>query len=700
MAGNIGSLLSMGQTALLSQQNNIHITGNNIANVDTPGYSRQTPNIVERPPLNVAPGQVGQGAWTQEVMRHFDKFVERSYLQKNAAQNRYQSEYNMMQSIESLFNEANSKGISSLMSQFFTGWRDVAKTPDSIPVREALLSQSQNLASTIRQTEEYLQTYQQRLNTLIGQDVDKVNKLILQISDLNKQINIYDDPGRNNANTLLDQRDLAVRELSQYIDVDIVDRGRGDYSVYTKAGHTLVQDITPFSLSFDGPKTKNLLVDGSAYNGTVQHTGSSYQEYTLEVVNGGAVGTAQYKVSLDGGNSWLKDANGNDRLFTATNSSNVADVEGLGIYFDGTTALSVGDRFEICPKSAVYWVTPTTERMNISPQLMGNGMENDRRMTGGSLAGYLYVRDYDIGNYLDQLDHFSQSLIWEVNFAHSQGAGLVENEFMQGTYGVQQTTTALGDNTSGLTFFDRLQAGNLNFYFYDEATGKLAAPNSYGPLDFDTGTAGVQNFDPTVHSLEDVRDAINNTHGTYVTAQIQDNRLVVNSNPGFKFGVGGDTTGLLAGLGLNTFFAGNGSSDININSTVSQDLRKICAAAINGAFEGNEGDNDVALAISKLSEKRVDIPGRGWNQPSNTTLQGYYGTLVSKVGSDTRQAKFSYQYENTLASDLDARQAEVSGVNLDEELTLLIKYQNSYKAAAKLITTADQMFQTLLGLKQ
>ncbi len=700
MAGNIGSLLSMGQTALLSQQNNIHITGNNIANVDTPGYSRQTPNIVERPALNVAPGQVGQGAWTQEVMRHFDKFVERSFLQKNAAQSRYQSEYNMMQSVESLFNEANSKGISSLMNQFFTGWRDIAKTPDSIPVREVLLSQSQNLSSTIRQTEEYLQTYQQRLDTLIGQDVDKINNILKQIADLNKQINIYDDPGNNNANTLLDQRDSAVRELSKYIDVDVVDRGRGDYSVYTKAGHTLVQEITPFSLSFEGPKTKNLTIDGSLYNGTVQHTGSSYQEYTLEVVNGGAVGTAQYKVSLDGGNSWLKDENGNDRLFTATNSSNVADVEGLGIYFDGTTALSVGDRFEICPKSAVYWVTPTTEKMNISPQLMGNGTENDRRMTGGSLAGYLYVRDYDIGNYRDQLDHFAQSLIWEVNFAHSQGTGLIKNDFMEGTYGVQQTTTALGDNTSGLTFFDRLQPGNLNFYFYDDATGKLATPNSYGPLDFDNATAGIQNFDPAVHSLEDVRDAINNTHGTYVTAQIQDNRLVINSNAGFQFGVGGDTTGLLAGLGLNTFFAGNGSSDININSTISQDLRKICAGAINGASEGNEGDNDVALTISKLSEKKVDIPGRGWNQPLNTTLSGYYGTLVSKVGSDTRQSKFNYQYENTLASDLDARQAEVSGVNLDEELTLLIKYQNSYKAAAKLVTTADQMFQTLLGLKQ
>ena len=680
MAGNIGSLLSMGQTALLSQQNNIHITGNNIANVDTPGYSRQTPHIVERPALNTAPGQVGQGAWTQEVFRHFDKFVERSFLQKNAAQSRYSSEHNMLQSVDSLFNEANSNGISSLMSKFFTGWRDIAKNPDSLPVREALLAQSQNLSSIIRQSEEYLQAYQQRLDSNIRQDVDKVNALLVQIANMNKQINIYDDPGNNNANTLLDQRDQMVRELSQYIDVDIVDRGRGDYSIYTKAGHTLVQDISAFSLSLDGPRVKNQLTDGSVYDGTVNYTGSSYQEYSLEVVNAGVVGlpgapgTAEYRVSLDGGTSWLKDANGNDRLFTATDADNVTDVEGLGIFFDGTTALSVGDRFEICPKSAVYWVTPTAERMNISPQLMGDGTENPRRMSGGSLAGNLYVRDYDIGNYRDQLNNFAQSLIWEVNRAHSQGVGLDKNNFMEGSYGVQQTNIPLGSNTSGLQFFDRLQEGNVSFYIYDQATGELTttAPYPFGPLYFDSGTAGIQNFDPAVHSLENVRDAINdpNTFGTYLTATIQNNRLVINSNPGFEFGVGGDSSGLLAGLGLNTFFAGDSSSSIGINTAVAQDLNRICAAAINGASEGNEGDNDVALAIAGLSDKKVDIPGRGYSQATSTTLLGYYGTLVGKVGSDTSQARFSYQYEATLANDLDARQAETSGVNLDEELTL------------------------------
>ena len=204
-----------------------------------------------------------------------------------------------------------------------------------------------------------------------------------------------------------------------------------------------------------------------------------------------------------------------------------------------------------------------------------------------------------------------------------------------------------------------------------------------------------------MHSLEDVRDAINNTFGTYLSASIQDNKLVINTaSADYQFAVGGDTSGLLAALGLNTFFSGDGSANISINEAVSQNSNKLCAGAINGAFEGNAGDNDVARAISGLIDKDVWIPGRGMNQGIETNLLSYYGTLVAKVGTDTRKASFTWEYEAALASDLDARQAEVSGVNLDEELTLLIKYQNSYKAAAKLVTTADQMFQTLLGLKQ
>ena len=74
--------------------------------------------------------------------------------------------------------------------------------------------------------------------------------------------------------------------------------------------------------------------------------------------------------------------------------------------------------------------------------------------------------------------------------------------------------------------------------------------------------------------------------------------------------------------------------------------------------------------------------------------------MVAEVGGDTERADFNYIYQKALSDDLDRRQQEVSGVNLDEEMSDMIKFQHSYTAAAKLITTADQMMQTLLGLKQ
>lgn len=82
------------------------------------------------------------------------------------------------------------------------------------------------------------------------------------------------------------------------------------------------------------------------------------------------------------------------------------------------------------------------------------------------------------------------------------------------------------------------------------------------------------------------------------------------------------------------------------------------------------------------------------------SLLSYYAAIVGNIGSDTRNANFNADYYQTLANEAETQAQSVAGVNLDEELTLLIRYQHSYTAAAKLISTADQMFETLLGLKQ
>ncbi len=695
----VNSILNIGQGALFAEQAAIHVTGNNIANVNTPGYSRQAVRFEDNRYIDYVPGQIGLGTRAAEVMRYFDEFIERSYVEKNGAASRWETQYDMLQYVDGLFNESNSTGQAALFSKFLTQWSDLSARPGDIPSREALLASGQSLANVIRQEQDYMRNLETRTDDLIRQDVDKVNELLTSIANLNKQIKQHDEPGVNNANTLLDERDQLIRELSTHIDVNLLDRGHGDCTVMTLAGHTLVDNDVAFKLEFQGPKADKYPITAGTNIPDIQFNGGSYNEYTVEIVTGGAIGggAAQFRVSLDGGKTWVSDEQGNELLFDCNDSANAVDVHGLGISFDtaGALPLNAGDRYVITPKSAVYWVTPTSNPLNISPQIYVDETENPRRMTGGSLAGYLAFRDYDIGQYQEMLNNYAQSVIWEVNRLHSQGVGLEKNNLMQGEYKVQGDTIPLGADNSGLEFNKRLQAGNVNFYIYDQVSGQMV-PGAFGPLNFGGGA----NFDPAVHSITDVADAINNTYGTYVTASITNHQLTITSNAGYQFAVSDDTAGLMAGLGLNTFFSGDSSNTIGVNSALAMDLKKICAGAINGGYEGNEGDNATAKAIAALATKSVTVPGTSRTKAVDGTLTGYYSTIVNEVGGDTATARFNGALQRTMANDLDDRQQALAGVNLDEEMSNLIKFQNSYKAAAKLISTADQMFQTLLGLKQ
>ena len=148
-------------------------------------------------------------------------------------------------------------------------------------------------------------------------------------------------------------------------------------------------------------------------------------------------------------------------------------------------------------------------------------------------------------------------------------------------------------------------------------------------------------------------------------------------------------------LGYKEVHTGN----MAVNSQLHSNVNLIAAGAVNGQNQANKGDGSTATAIGALATKDVTI-STTWKTVSNQSLGEYYATLVSTVGADRRLSKTNSEYHTSLTTDLQDRVTSVTGVNLDEEMSNLIKYQHSYTAAAKLITTADQMLQTLLGLKQ
>ena len=804
----LNNLLNIGKTSLQASQAWMNVTGNNIANADTDGYSRQYIDQRDNYAINYRPGAMGMGVNAQQVLRYYDSFLEQSYIRQNTNSARWNEQDKLMTSLETLFNESNRTGLSSTLQNYFKAWSDLGLYPDSTAHRASLLSYADNLGDMFSNTAEQIRKLQRDMSVSIQDTVKRVNEISKAIADLNRQITANTIDGISNPNSLLDQRDQLVRELSGLINVQTTDNGKGNFTVQLTTGQPLGEGETIYELAYlDGhTQTQYRLQPNSAYKGKVEYEGSDGFEYTLDMLPGN-----KFRVSLDGGRTWLKgddgqelrfditdrdgdgksdpvrvknltisftdiyqrnnagtlvDANGNEldhfdktlgpdgawvnangevidaagnvltwdatsktwqdaagqegtptsptspaltlgSVYRRDNNGNVVDKDGNALTWneadkkwedgngnDAVPALdaSAGDKFDLTPKDALYWIEPTRGPQNVTPQAYLDGTDNKDRVYGGKMASYFNIRDDNCARYLDELDATARSLIWEVNRQHSQGAGLQKFDSLQGTESVGDTGQPLGSWQSRLVFSDKLQAGTIQFHFYDSKTDK-------GHL-----SSATLDFDPATDSLEDVMAKINAlTDGDgkqLLQASIQNGRLeIISNNADQQFVLGADSSGLMAALGLNTFFSGNSAESLAVNEMLHKNSHWVASGQVNGNFEVNEGDGVTATAIGELAKKDVTI-STTWKTVDNQTISEFYANLVSEVGSERRLSKTNSEYHSTLTQDLFERSQAVSGVNLDEEMTNLIKYQHSYIAAAKLITTADQMLQTLLGIKQ
>ncbi|MDP3426336.1 MAG: flagellar hook-associated protein FlgK, partial [Humidesulfovibrio sp.] len=225
------SILDVARSGLFAAQAAISVTGENIANVSTEGYSRRTVRFEEAYNIDYRPGQVGTGVWAAEIERHFDQYVETQYYAQASMRDRWDALYTQLQGAESLFNESQGYGLSSSLSTFFDNWEDLTQRSEDAGSRSQVIESAQTLVSTLSQADSDLLLMQQKVDTAITQEVASVNKLLKQIADLNTQIKIHDVPGSNNANQFYDQRGLLVRDLAQLVDINYIDKGSGNITI-------------------------------------------------------------------------------------------------------------------------------------------------------------------------------------------------------------------------------------------------------------------------------------------------------------------------------------------------------------------------------------------------------------------------------------------------------------------------------------
>lgn len=266
MPGLFG-VLDVAKWATLAQQANIEVVGHNIANVNTPGYSRQKVLLETGPSVTTAIGQMGTGVRAVAVQREYDKFISAQLnFEKQLLGNWKTQNYNF-QRIEGIFTESSELGLSMTMDEFWNAWQALANNSSGQAERVGLISIGETMASDFNKMYEELYTTQTDINSSVKGVVDGINALVDQIVELNKKISSI-EVGKDNANDFRDQRDVVLDELAGKVGFTSFEDSNGQTTIFLENGSPLVQGRIGWHLAVTVDTTNNNFYDVGWDDGT------------------------------------------------------------------------------------------------------------------------------------------------------------------------------------------------------------------------------------------------------------------------------------------------------------------------------------------------------------------------------------------------------------------------------------------------
>ena len=266
MSPNIFSVLNTAKLGLLSQQLAIEVTGNNIANVETEGYSRQDVVFESNTPRSISQGQLGTGVRVSGIERVFDQFLFQQILSEGDPTGNFRVREDVFEQLEILFNENQGRSMNSELSELFAAFQDLSSNPTGLPERAEVVGRAQSLASVFNNLGNGLFKIQRNTDAIISDEVSKINNLLDEIAKLNQAV-FANSPGQFSANDLKDQRDKRIKELSEKIDITLLKESDGQFSLTLANGTPLVLKDTSFNLSTGLNGNNNSFLDVFISNG-------------------------------------------------------------------------------------------------------------------------------------------------------------------------------------------------------------------------------------------------------------------------------------------------------------------------------------------------------------------------------------------------------------------------------------------------
>jgi flagellar hook-associated protein 1 FlgK len=659
---NILASIETGKNSLISNQIGMDTTGHNISNVYTDGYSRQRVELGTMYPDDLQPGQIGKGVRVERVFRIFNQFLEGTIMKERTGLAEWSAVYDSLSLVEVIFSEPSEFGLNNRTIEFFNSWQNLSEYPEDYGLRSLVRDSGQDFSDTHNQLRLDLARTREETDLKITNLVNIINDVLNDIAELNKRIISIEIAGKD-PNDLKDRRDLLINELSEYINIDIK------------------QEDTGIKITFG----KYLLVEGNVSNlfGTLQNVENDYMH---DVTFGGSVlsflSLPENTRGELGGQVYFRDAilpSYVSKLteYSANLAHNVNDEHFSGYSYNGTTTNL--NFFTLTEMNNAY--------ADLEVHTSRTGIIRIDDMT-----------DIEVGSHHLILSA-TGNMVANANGNVSTGGTISLNE--AGAF----TGTNSGDYYVNIVA-PNAGAGDLNGLQVQLVRDGTALSPVFtlgagaGPTNVVFGTYDGITFDADITATGGFFTAGERSDGYYpdIAASLDGGAAVtVTPNAAYTL-TGGSNDVFTAGGTMDIIFGPNVAigndtitgytldTTLEIESNILVDVNNIASASI----PNSAGDNTNTLDIVNLQFQILMKNG-------TQTFSQFYNELMTSIGSDTKNAIRWKDSQSIIMDQLIEQREAYSGVNLDEELTFMMKFQRGFESASRYVTTIDGMIDVIIN---
>ena len=662
----MADLLQIGLSGIYSSQASLTTTSHNISNVSTEGYSRQTVTVEAQGALKQSTNFIGSGSMVGSIDRAYDQFAFADNVRNTSSYAYYQETYTQANQMDLLLSSESTSATTSVLNMF-SSLGSIANNPSQLEARDVFLQDANNMVNQYNTLYEHLEVQYNSINADIDNAAGAITELAQSISSLNLQIaTVTGSSSGGDANDLLDKRNLAITELSEYVDVSVVAEDNNMVNIFIGSGQGLVVGSTfqsavsvagdpdpsrkELALSFNGQISN---ISGNKLGGQVGAMFDSRDndlEVAMNKLGQSVIGLThaineQQKEGqdLDGqiGGNIFNDINSTESMEKRVlgNSDNGGNAT-LGVSIDDLSELS-SDEFDLAVEAydtvtgnITFSVTNKTTGIAMDPITANTSSDTHIDIPGAGISVSIDINTVDSA--FQEGDEFT---LRPTRYGAME-ASVEATEASKIAAAGPEIIVSAGESNAGSSVLSITKSDTINI---DEDN----------PLTITIGDVDTANNSFAFESVG--KDGIV-TAGTSSIDPLTGKAVLT---------IGGVEVELENGLpGKNDTF------DLNFNVT-------------------GDGDNSNMLEITALQNAKIMNGNTG-------TFQDVYSGMISEIGAKTSNADVAMQSASILKAQSFERIQSVSGVNMDEEAANLLMYQQYYSAAARVITVANEIFDSIL----